>query len=157
MSTIKGIFGKFSQKIINCIEVFKQSKTDTDLCLTPRLPYEASALIAHLDAKPEEYGVAFVVREAVVHHLSEVGLQGLEGQVLKVLELLPHCCKVHGFLDVFQVVRHVFEADWLSEDVLCKQLFISQINKSLLLCVTLELFPIVIDCCDCEQSDFMYT
>ena len=101
---------------------------ETDLSLTPRLPYEASALVAHLDAEPEENGVALVVREAVIHHLSEVGLQGLEGQVLKVLELLPHRGKVHGFLDVFQIVRHVVEADRLGEDVLLT--VVSQSNPS---------------------------
>ena len=90
----------------------------TDLGLTPGLPYEAAALVAHLDAEPEEDGVALVVREAVVDHLSEVGLHGLEGEVLKVLELLAHRGKVHGSLDVVQIVRHVLEADWLREDVL---------------------------------------
>ena len=99
----------------------------TDLGLTSRLSYEAAALVAHLDAQPEEDGVALVVRETVVDHLGEVGLHGLEGEVLEVLELLAHRGKVHGSLDVVEIVRHVLEADRLREDVLATD--VSQSNR----------------------------
>ena len=55
------------------------SSHETDLSLTARLSYEASTLVAHLDAQPEEDGITLVVREAIIHHLGEVGLQRLEG------------------------------------------------------------------------------